>query len=333
MGRKKRKRTEEGRVEIEVETEAKMEARRESTAQYLEEKINELICKAGEMALDKIDYTVEYGFETKNPDMFDQIWAVQLMGSQAYGLATEDSDFDFVLPLTDAAAAHAKEIRQEFMRMVVNTGIASKTQLRHEMSNETVKWRNPLKECQVSLNVSHRAKTSSALVVTAWLRMFYRGDYAAWRKAVMDVATTLRQKKHMSTGKMPVGDTLKSPAMALICAALIAEKGGETEPSAAFLYRHLLLFDAASSKIVVDLDIRSLGSPQIKIDRRVGCENQRDALLVTAEVASRASGASSSKKASGVREELEYGLSCERAAVVCNSNGLCGRVAKQQIDV
>ena len=156
--------------------------------------------------------------------------------------------------------------------MLLNTGFSSKSSLRHEMSNDTVKWRHPEKKCNVSLNVSHRAKTRRALVVAAWLTMFYRGDYAAWRKAVMDVATTLRQKKHMSTGRMAVGDTLKSPAMALICAALIAEKGRETEPSATFLYRHLLLFDAASSQIVVDLDIRKRGSPQIRIDRRVGCE-------------------------------------------------------------
>ena len=55
MARKKRKRANEEGVEMEAETEERMEARRKSTADYLEEKINELISKTGEMALDKMD--------------------------------------------------------------------------------------------------------------------------------------------------------------------------------------------------------------------------------------------------------------------------------------
>ena len=43
MARKKRKRTDEEGVEMEAETEERMEARIKSTAEYLEENINDLI--------------------------------------------------------------------------------------------------------------------------------------------------------------------------------------------------------------------------------------------------------------------------------------------------
>ena len=85
----------------------------------------------------------------------------------------DTSDYDFVLPLGEEAAAYAKEIRQRFMASLVSQQVSSKNQIRHEVSNDTVKWRDKQKACYVSLNVSHASKTRDALAVTAWLKAFY----------------------------------------------------------------------------------------------------------------------------------------------------------------
>jgi len=275
--------------ETEGGTEGMDEALGDTTVYDLKRTIEELIERAANSVLGDRDYGALHW----------QSWKVILMGSREYGLATDTSDYDFVLPLGEAAAAYAKEIRQRFMAALVSQKVSSKQQIRHEVSNDTVKWRDQKKACYVSLNVSHESKTRDALAVTAWLKAFYCEEFSDWRAPVMEVATKLRQKGHMAVGKMAVADTLKSPPMALLCAALISEHGQGIQPSADFVYRRLLQFPAESYKIVVDLErdggqsgapeSRDIVPPKIKRQRRLGWQNMRHALLVTAGVASGAS--------------------------------------------
>ena len=143
------------------------EAMGESTVEYLKRTIEELIERAANSVLGDRDYIALIG----------QSWKVILMGSQEYGLATDTSDYDFVLPLGEEAAAYAKEIRQRFMASLVSQQVSSKNQIRHEVSNDTVKWRDKQKACYVSLNVSHASKTRDALAVTAWLKACYCGFF------------------------------------------------------------------------------------------------------------------------------------------------------------
>ena len=105
------------------------------------------------------------------------------------------------------------------MVLLIQTEVAQQKHIRHEVWNDTVKWKDRNGR-YVSLNVSEQSKTRQIWVVTEWLDRFFR-RHVDWRAAVKEVATKLREEKHMAIGNAPVGDTLKSAPMAILCAALI----------------------------------------------------------------------------------------------------------------
>ena len=150
-----------------------------------------------------------------NAVVWDELWRicwrqapkVQLFGSQKYGLATDNSDFDFSLELPEECLKLAKVLRAAVRQRLIEDQVTTRAKSSDQLANATLKWTDIKEKVKVSLKVSPTSGFDSALAVTEYLREFYRA-HEDMKEPVMAVAQRLRNKKLM--GGASVDDGLKS---------------------------------------------------------------------------------------------------------------------------
>ena len=172
---------------------------------------------------------------------------VQAFGSQAQGMATDTSDWDFAMEIPEARASHAKVLRAAIRQILIDRKLTKYWKSEDQSAKSTLLWTVTNDSVTTSLLVDQKENMTFALSTTAFLAKFYR-THSSMKDHVKAVATLLRSQKHMAV-KGTVGDSLKTASLFFLCAALIEH--GAT--SAQDLYRGIALLRFNDQGLSVDL--------------------------------------------------------------------------------
>ena len=118
---------------------------------------------------------------------------VQLFGSRAQGMATDTSDYDFLLDIPEARASQAKVLRAAIRQILIDRKMTRYWKSEDLFPKSNLVWTFERDDVTTSLLVCQEGSVAFGIATTAFLKEFYR-THRLMKEHVKKVATLLRNE-------------------------------------------------------------------------------------------------------------------------------------------